>query len=296
MKKHLEHSDLQIASILTLLTFIFVLVPPLNQLFIRTILGLVMVLFLPGYALIAALFIEKDDLDAIERIALSFGLSIAVVPLLGLGLNYTPFGIRLVPIIVTLSFFTISMLAIAYIRRGSLPKDEQFSVPFQQMYASIKHEINTKPESKIDRILSIILVISIIASVSMLVYVIVTPKQGEKFTEFYILGPDGMADNYPTNLSVGQTGKVIVGVVNHEYQTVDYTVDLVLANETLNSLQFQLEHNSTWEQEIEFIPKYTHTGNDSKLNFFLYRDNNFTESYRSLHLWIDVTEANTDQS
>ena len=296
MKKHLEHSDLQIAFVLTLLTFIFVLVPPLNQLFIRTILGLVMVLFLPGYALIAALFIGKDDLDAIERIALSFGLSIAVVPLLGLGLNYTPFGIRLVPIIITLSFFTISMLAIAYIRRGSLPKDEQFSVPFQQMYASIKHEINTKPESKIDRILTVILVISIIASVSMLVYVIVTPKQGEKFTEFYILGPDGMADNYPTNLSVGQTGKVIVGVVNHEYQTVDYTVDLVLANETLNSLQFQLEHNSTWEQEIEFIPKYTHTGNDSKLNFFLYRDNNFTESYRSLHLWIDVTEANTDQS
>ena len=296
MKKHLDHSDLKIASILTLLTFIFVLVPPLNQLFIRTILGLVMVLFLPGYALIAALFIGKDDLDAIERIALSFGLSIAVVPLLGLGLNYTPFGIRLVPIIITLSFFTISMLAIAYIRRGSLPKDEQFSVPFQQMYASIKHEINTKPESKIDRILTVILVISIIASVSMLVYVIVTPKQGEKFTEFYILGPDGMADNYPTNLSVGQTGKVIVGVGNHEYQTVDYTVDLVLANETLNSLQFQLEHNSTWEQEIEFIPKYTHTGNDSKLNFFLYRDNNFTESYRSLHLWIDVTEANTDQS
>ena len=292
MKKNIAHSDLQIASVLTLLTFIFVLVPPLDQLFIRTILGLIMVLFLPGYALIAALFIGKDDLDAIERIALSFGLSIAVVPLLGLGLNYTPFGIRLVPIIITLSFFTISMLAIAFIRRGSLPKDEQFSVPFQKMYASIKHEINTKPESKIDRILTIILVISIIASVSMLVYVVVTPKQGEKFTEFYILGPEGMADNYPTKLLIGHTGNVIVGVVNHEYETTDYTIKFVLANETLNSLQFQLEHNSTWEQNIEFTPE--HAGNDSKLNIFLYRDNNFTESYRSLHLWIDVTEANTN--
>jgi uncharacterized membrane protein len=34
-----------------------------------------MVLFLPGYALIAALFPRKDDLDGIERIALSFGLT-----------------------------------------------------------------------------------------------------------------------------------------------------------------------------------------------------------------------------
>ena len=294
MKKNIVHSDLQIASILTILTFIFVLVPPLDQLFIRTILGLIMVLFLPGYALIAALFIGKDDLDAIERIALSFGLSIAVVPLLGLGLNYTPFGIRLVPIIITLSFFTIAMLAIAYIRRGNLPKEEQFSVPFHQMYTSLKQELHTKPESKIDRILTIILVISIIVSVSMLVYVIVTPKQGEKFTEFYILGPDGMADNYPTNLSVGQTGNVIVGVVNHEYETIDYTIKLVLANETLNSLQFQLEHNSTWEQDIEFTPE--HTGNDLKLNFFLYRNNNFTKSYRSLHLWMDVTDTTANKT
>jgi len=38
----------------------------------------------------AALFPGKDDLDGIERIALSFGLSIAVVPLMGLALNYTP--------------------------------------------------------------------------------------------------------------------------------------------------------------------------------------------------------------
>jgi len=38
----------------------------------------------------------------------------------------------------------------------------------------------------------------------MIVYVIVTPKQGEKFTEFYILGPEGMADDYPTDLAVGE--------------------------------------------------------------------------------------------
>jgi len=87
-----------------------------------------LVLFLPGYSLIAALFPRKDDLDGIERIALSFGLSIAVVPLLGLALNYTPFGIRLVPVLVVLSVFTVSLAVIAGVRRQGLPEGERFVV------------------------------------------------------------------------------------------------------------------------------------------------------------------------
>ena len=87
-------------------------------------------LFLPGYALIAALFPRKDDLDAIERIALSFGLSIATVPLLGLALNYTPFGIRLSPILIVLSIFTVSLAIGAYVRRSMIPEEDRFVVEF----------------------------------------------------------------------------------------------------------------------------------------------------------------------
>jgi len=83
---------------------------------------------LPGYSLIAALFPRRDDLDGIERIALSFGLSIAVVPLLGLGLNYTQYGIRLVPILAVLSVFTVSLAVIAGVRRCWLPEADRFVV------------------------------------------------------------------------------------------------------------------------------------------------------------------------
>ena len=89
-----------------------------------------MVLFLPGYSLIATLFPRRDDLDAIERIALSFGLSIAVTPLLGLALNYTPFGIRLLPILIVLSVFTISLAIGAYVRRSKIPEEGRFVVEF----------------------------------------------------------------------------------------------------------------------------------------------------------------------
>ncbi|MBN1814156.1 MAG: DUF1616 domain-containing protein [Anaerolineae bacterium] len=47
----------------------------------RLFLGLLFVLFVPGYALQAVLFPRAADLDGPERLALSFGLSIAVVPL-----------------------------------------------------------------------------------------------------------------------------------------------------------------------------------------------------------------------
>ena len=75
-----------------LLIFIIALFP---SSVLRIILGLPFILFLPGYTLTAALFPRRTDLGSIERVALSFGLSIAVVPLIGLILNYTPWGIRL---------------------------------------------------------------------------------------------------------------------------------------------------------------------------------------------------------
>ena len=71
-------SDLLIVIVFVLLTDIFVLTPELSDTVIRNILGVPLVLFLPGNSLIAALFPAKCDIDGIERIALSFGLSIAI--------------------------------------------------------------------------------------------------------------------------------------------------------------------------------------------------------------------------
>ncbi|KAF5436468.1 putative membrane protein, partial [Candidatus Methanophagaceae archaeon] len=120
--------DLAIVILLTLLCIPFVLIPPLNESPVRIILGLPLVLFLPGYSLIALMFPRKDDLDGIERVALSFGLSIAVVPLLCLTLNYTPCGIRLLPILTVLSVFTVSLAICAYVRRSKLPKANRFEI------------------------------------------------------------------------------------------------------------------------------------------------------------------------
>jgi len=83
----------------------------------RWVAGSIFVLYLPGYTMIQALFPAKEELDEIERFALSIGLSLAVTPLIGLLLNYTPWGIRLNPIVISLSLFVMALTILGAYRK-----------------------------------------------------------------------------------------------------------------------------------------------------------------------------------
>ena len=78
---------------ITALLVFYVTTPPL--LYLRYVLGSLYVLYLPGAMLVEALYPRGEELEGLERVALSIGLSLALVPLVGLVLNYTPWGIRL---------------------------------------------------------------------------------------------------------------------------------------------------------------------------------------------------------
>lgn len=87
---------------------------------LRIILGVPFLFFFPGYALVTALFIKKEELDGIERVLLSLVMSIVIILLLGLILNYTPWGIRLEPILYSTALFIFITSVIAWLRRGQL--------------------------------------------------------------------------------------------------------------------------------------------------------------------------------
>jgi hypothetical protein len=87
--------------------------------YVRYVSGAAAVLYLPGYTLIEALYPKKEDLDPLERLALSIGLSLALVPLVGLLLNYTPWGIRLDPIVASLSALAVGLALVAAFRKES---------------------------------------------------------------------------------------------------------------------------------------------------------------------------------
>ncbi|WP_291765342.1 DUF1616 domain-containing protein [Caldivirga sp. UBA161] len=92
--------------------------PPL--IYLRYALGALIVLFLPGYTLVEALYPRGDELTPLERLALSIGLSLAVEPLIGLILNYTPWGIRLTPILTSTVILILALATVAAVRKARL--------------------------------------------------------------------------------------------------------------------------------------------------------------------------------
>jgi len=283
-------SDLKLVLGFTVITLAFIFIPYINETIIRSAFGLVLVLFLPGYAFIAALFPGKADIGNFERGALSFGLSIALVPLMGFALNYTPWGIRLVPITICLAVFTVVCALVANGRRFLLPPQERFSIDFGYLFGEAKKGILTTAGSRLDRALSIILILSILASVGTLAYVIAVPKEDEKFTEFYLLGPNGKAADYPTSFVLGEQRPIIVGVVNHEFRNVTYDIIVQLTNNnrstTLYTDKVALDNNQTWEKTINLKPD--RVGTNMTMEFLLYADGNRAAPYREAHLWVTV--------
>ena len=97
---------------------------------LRMIFGLILVFFIPGYALTLAFFPRKTEITPIERIGLSFVLSIAAVLLtvlfmdVGFGIETTTENIIIGILLVTAFALTLGNLQIIFIRRyGSIKKE-----------------------------------------------------------------------------------------------------------------------------------------------------------------------------
>jgi uncharacterized membrane protein len=217
-------ADLTVALVWLAASILAIYLPVLNESSVRVVLALPAILFLPGYSLIAALFCKEDDIDFIERIALSFGLSIAVVSLIGLCLNFTPWGIRLDPLLISLTLFTVAMILIAQYRRMLLAPGQRFRFPFSEIASTVRNSFNPHEGSRVDRILTIVLSLSILIAVVTTICVIAVPKEGERFTEFFILGDQQKAADYPDQITVGEQYPLHIGVGNHEYRPVTYMI------------------------------------------------------------------------
>jgi uncharacterized membrane protein len=250
-------------------------------------------LFFPGYTLITALFPGKSGLQGIERLALSFGLSIAVLPLIGLILNYTPWGIRLHPILISLTVFIMTMCTIAFLRRNRLSDDDKYD--FGSMLTIRKARAKEEPmlpslknKKWMDRLLNIMLALASVVCICTIVYAIATPKTGEKFSEFYILGPEGKAENYPRDVKLGSPISLTIGVMNHEQTETTYTVKVIIDgvnNRVLPMITLAPERKQ--EQVISFTP--AKVGENQKVEFLLFK-NAETEPYLTLHIWVNVSQ------
>jgi uncharacterized membrane protein len=347
-------ADLLAVTGVVLATDVVVFAPVVSETPLRVVFGLTLVLFCPGYALVAALFPERgkravgaggDDggdgasdadpgsepaadaesvpesartpttgatgggIDGIERVALSIGLSVAVVPLVGLVLNFTPLGIRLVPIMVAISVLTLGATALAARRRWALPAEERLTVPYREWFSNARSEL-FRPATRADAALNLLLAVSLVLAATSVGYALLIPADGEEFTEFYLLtenrSDELVAADYPTNLTRGEPTPLVLGIENNEGEPERYTVVVelqrvergpnntttVLDERELRRFGPRVGANETWTRRHDLTP--TMTGDRLRVVYLLYRDSPPSDpgtgtAYRELHLWVNVS-------
>lgn len=311
-------ADLAVTAALALAASLAMTVPGVSETPLRLILGIPYLTLVPGYALVSALFPEAGGapvegessattggIDGLERLALAFGLTVLVVPLLGIVLNFTPLGIQLVPVVGAVTGVTVLLVAIAAWRRAALDPSDRFQMPSDRWLPALRGHSGT------GLALNVLLVASVLLAVAAAGYVFVAPGQGEQFTEFYLVTEDDsgtfVADDYPTNFTQGETKSLHVGVENHEGTPVRYTVvaQLQQVERVDGSLAVRdrselgrsariVEANTTWRTRESVTPAMT--GDRLRLTYLLYRGSvpqtpTVDNAYQDVHLWINVTAS-----
>lgn len=324
--------DLILVALVTLGTVAVALTPALSGSPLQVALGLVFVFLAPGYAFVSLLFPERaappdagleavrartgDDttVSGTERAVLALGLSVVIVPLVGLVMNFTSWGIAPTPILVSLAAVTLVLTVGAAVRRLRRPADRRFGVDVLGWLARGRNWIR-QPPSRTESALNLVLVVGLVLATSGIVYAVAMPKPGERFSEFYLLTEDEetgelVADGYPTELTRGEQATLVVGVTNQEHRTTEYTVVVELQRlrpdgtvvevSQLHQFSTTLEHNESWQQR--HTVDSTIVGERLRLAYLLYRgappsDPTFDNAYRSVHVWVNgsATTAGTNQ-
>ena len=262
-----------------------VVLAPLSLL--RLFAALVYVLFVPGYLLQLILFPRAVALEMPGRLALSLGLSVALIPPLALILDRLPWGVRMVPILAGYGVLLVLLSLVAGVRRLWLPPGERFRLRIEaDLPGWWAHQ--ERPE----RVLYVILLVVILLAVLTAAAIIVLPRSGEQFTEFYVLGPEGFAEDFPYEVVAGQPVSLTLGVNNrelgsHTYRVEVWAFDPSSDRRTLVAEQDAINLDSNQNHEWPLTWSMPWVGDDQQVQFLLYIDQN-PDPYRQLRLWLNV--------
>lgn len=259
MKAHQWTGDLVFVLLFSALAAGGILVMEITITPIRVGLALPLVLLLPGYALISALFPDAPAEDGtgfgtIERVALSVALSLAVVSMIAYAANFTPYGITLLPIAVAVVAWTVLFSLIALVRRARVAPDDRYglasgvSAGVLPGLFTVRQQRRTgdsygafEPENSRHLLLNVFLIFSLLtllAGGAYMAFAASSLPAEEPHTELYLLSEDDdgelTATDLPTDLSGGETAPITIGIENHEGETVTYTAVVYQQEVTLD--------------------------------------------------------------
>jgi uncharacterized membrane protein len=252
----------------------------------RVVLGLPPVLFLPGYAVVSALFPGADDVDGAERIALGFGLSLATIALIALVLDNSQWSVAQAPFSVALLSVTAVAAVVGGYRRTRRPTPDRYQLAFR--LPRIPPPRTWRRTMRVEVGLLALAMILLAVGGASAVYVRIA---GPALTEFALYNDSGSPSFYPRQIVVGQPAEVRLSVTNRERRTVSYAIAMSGAGAALDPLPvLTLADGETRTETIRFT--VTQAGEQLPVQFELWRGDASTTTapYRSLRLMIDGLE------
>lgn len=257
LKSHkLWDKNLVIYTLLSLLMIITVLIPPLNKTPVWMVPGSLFVCLIPGYLLLAVMFPKNDDLELIERLALSFGSSLILTSIIGLIFSYTRWGIHLELILIVLAVFSLLLCFITVLKMRKLPVNRRISIP------------------KLEKLLGIFLIICILLTIGTAAYTLInseafnTNDGTTNATSFYIKDLDSNVSGYTLNLVSGEQTSLTMVLVNQEGSAVNYSIIVRTNNTILKQDNISLENNQKMEIPVNLTAGIP---GERNIEFLLYK-------------------------
>lgn len=193
---------------------------------LRTVLAIPLVLFLPGYALVTAVFPARV-LPAVERLLLAAGTSFALTILAGLVIAWTGIGLAPASWAVALGSITLAGCAVAWLRRVRLGLRGPGVV------------VATMPRSGV----IMVIVAALVAADVLLGSRLIAGQQQS-------LAP---AQLWLVPIS-GQPNDALIGV-RAGGSPAQYRLVISVAGEPIYEFEFSLDATQTWQREVNFAPE-----------------------------------------
>ncbi|WP_336036862.1 DUF1616 domain-containing protein [Halobacterium yunchengense] len=317
---------------------------------VRAALALPFVLFVPGYAFLAAVYparwsgstaggVESDPvggqaghdlggntgLDGIapgERLLLSVVASAALVALLALVVNFSPFGVRSASVYVAVSAFTVACFAVALVRRAGKPTDRRSGVPVRGALNEVAGQFTVhssallaaedgRPTSRREVALNLLVAVAVLSVVAGAAFAYAAPTGDQQFTEFYLVGENETGEYtvnaVPSSLDAGEQRTVSPTVTNQEDTAREYTVvaELQRVSRGDGEVSVQATHRldtMTTEAAPGETARVDHQvgpldgGSDYRVVYLLYvgdppQNPSRENAHRSVRLWLDVPDG-----
>lgn len=260
--------DILVIIVITIVAVALVFVVPPDSVPGR-ILTLPLVLVLPGYALMASVF-PRRSLGAVECLVFSLGLSLVIVVLGGLVLNWTPFGLRASSWSLLLGSITLGACAVALARRRGQ------SIPDERNKSALYGLLRIKGVGlTFHQGLLLGMAVVIICGAIAVSNIGAAQQPFPGFTQLWIL-PAGGAN--PKNA-------VRLGVSNMESTAMEYSLAVNVDGKVVKLWpSIDLKPSEKWETTL-MLPQTAHIG-AVRVEVVLYRTNAPATIYRHVVLWL----------